>query len=400
MKYKALGAHVFAGGFTMGVRKVMDVQAQVEVFHLGKETVQSMELEFFQADDWHVWLDRKDLYEDRQFLFGNPRCTGFSCMTAGYSEEAHGAWAKQTRDVHELCNFGVEAGFEVICWESVQQAFSVGRELLDYLRDTIFIPNGYRLAHLFINAASFGNAQHRKRYFFLAYRDDKTFNIKPPRVLPERHTTVGDVLCTPEMLNRKVEPWNFKDLDYHPDCYRRPCAAVYDIIPHMPKGYGLNTMGRRRLEVLEQYAPDMADKWHERTSNMPFSMHDAYRLNDTYVCPVVAGDSYRFVHPTLDRPLTIRELSTLMSWPIFPIGDQPFAQLGKGIVPDVGEWLTEQVVLYLDDHWNGEDWESSYNDREGEWVGKDFTGDDTRPPEKIFNLTRYCPQKPEKVLAK
>ena len=394
MRYRALGCHVFAGGFTMGVRHVMDVRAQLEIFDLGQKTVQAMGLEYARGTDWREWLDRRDLYENVHFLFGNPRCTAFSCMTAGYSEEAHGAWAKQTKDVHDLCNFGVEVGFPVICWESVQQAYTVGKELLDYLRDTLFQPNGYRVAHVFVNAASFGNAQHRKRYFFFAYKDDKNFNVVPPE-LPDRHATVGDVICTDELMKIEAEEFDFgKRVNYVGCSCRRMKSKVRAIVEFMPMRCGLTGMAKRHLDVLEEFSPELARKWHERESNMPYSMHDAYRLDDEWVMPTIAGSCHRFIHPLIDRHLTVHELSILMGWPKDPIGPLPFAQLAKGIVPVVGTWLAEQVIAYLNDDWGDEDWDSRYCNKTNRWIGNDYAGHAIKPPEKVFNLTRWCPEKP------
>ena len=76
-----------------------------------------------------------------------------------------------------------------------------------------------------------------------------------------------------------------------------------------------------------------------------------------------------------------------MGWDMAPVGKNPIAEIAKGVVPAVGQWLAEQAELYLDDAWGDEDWESRYDNREGEWVGRDTTGE----LEKTFILTEYVP---------
>jgi len=114
---KAVGCHVFAGGFTMGVKRVFDVECQLESHGFGKETCEAVaKVPFVNRPDAN-WPD-----VEAQFLYGNPRCTGFSCITSGYDEDTHGPWAKQTEDIHQLCNYAA-GRYDIIIWESVQQAF-------------------------------------------------------------------------------------------------------------------------------------------------------------------------------------------------------------------------------------------------------------------------------------
>lgn len=390
MTHVADACHVFAGGFTFGVREVMEVPQQLEVHGLGQRTAEGAGINFIVGRDDTEWPARTP---KACMLFGNPRCTGFSCTTAGHDEAVHGAWSKPTIDIHQVCNYGVRQGYDLICWESVQQAMTVGRPLLDHLRDEIFVPNGYRIAHLMLNAATFGNAQHRKRYFFMAYKKDRNFNIVPPPLL-ERHTTCGDVLLTPELLSIEAVPSRLhKKSNYHQDCFMDKTQDEWRIIPYLPPGWDINRFAREKTELLRMLSTKYYNTWMDRTSDMPFSMHSLYRLPKDGPCPVISSSAGRFIHPTLDRPCTLRELSALMGWPpdVRLQGDNPIGQIGKGIVPAVGTWLAQQAKLYMEDHWGSEDWESSYDPNSGLWHGSDRHG----YPEKTFELTRYCPEKPK-----
>lgn len=379
-KYKAVGCHVFAGGFSYGVNKVMPVECQLESHGFGGETAEgTFGINFLNEPDGH-W---PDLSAECSFCYGNPRCTGFSCVTSGYDERAHGPWSKPTADIHQMCNYAV-GKYDIIVWESVQQAFTTGRPLLDYLRDEIFVPKHYRIAHVFLNAASWGNAQQRQRYFFVAYRDDRNFNIVPPDINPNV-TLTYDVLWP--MRDRKTRQGDFRDANgYDFDSYGKLTQNEWAVVPHLPNGWCLNRFGSYATHLLPD---EYKTTWKWRTSEMPFSMHCIMRLNWLRPFPTLYSSAGRRIHPEFDRPVTIGELATVMGWEgHIPKGANPVGQIAKGVCPSAGEWLAQQAELYLDDHWGNEDWESSYDDKKCEWVGGDCNG----ATEKVFNLTRYTGQ--------
>jgi site-specific DNA-cytosine methylase len=369
--YDAVGIHVFAGGFTMGVKKVMNCETQLEKHGFGIETAEEVaKVQVINGE----WPD-----VPAQMAFGNPRCTGFSTITSGYDETAHGPWSKQTCDIHELCSYAA-GKYDIVIWESVQQAYTTGKPLLDYLISEYFAPRNYRVAHVFINAASFSNAQQRKRYFFVAYRDDRNFNITPP-VIDPYYATLYDAIW--EDRNRETREVRFSASDeYDRDCYIKLTDNEKACVPYLPTGWGLNTLARFRY----QFLPDkMKYVWDTRVSDMPFSLHCISRTNWLRPCPTLHSSATRYIHPTHDRPLTVGELAAVMGWDDIPRGRMPVPQLAKGVVPAVGEWLAQQAADYLDGKWAGDDWESSYDPHDCEWKGRSVNG----AREKVFDLTRY-----------
>jgi len=379
--HRAVGAHVFAGGFTLGVKEICDVACQLEVHDFGRHTCEEVVgVPFCNYDSFEKWPDMRG---EAAWLFANPRCTGFSCITAGYDDSLHGPWAKQTIDIHDVCQYGVRHGFEAIIWESVQQAYSVGRPLLDHLRDELFVPADYRIAHLFLNAASFGNAQARKRYFFVAYKRDRQFNIAPPQIganQPTCYDAIGRL--------RDRECWegdvNGRFLDYDANTYTSLTRDERAILPHLPTGWNANDVGAYMPHLLPE---KMRWQWDNRMSEAPFScMHVVTRLGWLRPFPTIHSSACRFIHPEFDRPCTVGEIASAMGWgDLIPRGPRPVAQLAKGVVPAVGRWLAEQVVAYLDDEWGDQDWESSYDANRGCWVGEESRG----AVEKVFDMTQY-----------
>ncbi len=386
-----VGIHCFAGGFTMGVKKVLPVVGQLEIHNFGRETCEAHDTKFMNGDRWQDWHDYKSVWDGASFCYGNPRCTSFSSYSAGADRSVRGPYAEPTRDIWDLCKFGLIAGFNLIAFESVQQCYTVGRELLEVLRDELFIPNNFRIAHLFVNTAAEGNAQKRRRYFFVAYRDDRNFNVMLPN-LPKYQTTVGDVLN--KFINRPTREGKFngKNFAYDADSYKPVKGREKAVVSRLKEGESYTRFAKYRLEELKSISEYHYEKWIHRTSGIPFSLHAPVRLRWNGCCPTVSSTSRNFIHPRRDRPLTVRELAALMGWPknFIPVGQNPIAQIGKGVVPATGEWFAEQIKLYLEDFWKDEDFESSYNNKSKRWVGNTFAKTN-KPIEKIFRLTNYIP---------
>ena len=300
---------------------------------------------------------------------------------------------KPTQDIWDLCQFGIKHNLELISFESVQQAYSVGKQLLNILRDDLFIPNGYRIAHLFVNTAAEGNAQKRRRYFFVAYKDDRNFNVVIPR-LPKYRVTVGDVLSQVDGHPHEGKLYGH-DVVYDADTYVELTPDEKALVPYLKQGDNFNNFARNNEDLLEEACPFYYEKWLTRTSNIPFSLHCPTRLKWDGHCPTIASTSARLIHPIEDRPITVGEAAALMGWPIgfIPSGPDPIGQIGKGVVPATGKWLAEQIKLYFEDYWGNEDFESTYDHHRDAWVGSlDVKG----AKEKIFRLTNYLPPFKEK----
>ena len=103
-------------------------------------------------------------------------------------------------------------------------------------------------------------------------------------------------------------------------------------------------------------------------------------------CPTLTGGCSRLVHPYLHRPLSVLELATIMGWEgCVPIGPNPWGQIAKGVCPAVAEWVAQQCARCLDDEWGGEDWESSFDAKTGQFDGRDTKYADV----KVMNFTQY-----------
>lgn len=362
-----IAIHSFAGGFTSGVQRVFPVNYQLETHGFGIETAESLGVPVINRPftEWPLYPAR--------FVFGNPRCNAFSCTS---SLGQHGQWMPSTRDIHELCDYGIRAKADIIIWESVQQAYTHGEELRKHLIDLL---QGYRIVHIFMNTATWGNAQIRRRYFFVAYKQGRNFNIVPPEL--KQAGTVKDAIWN----MRHITVREF-DGEWTVDTYRRISKLEHQVMPYLHVMNDINDECYMHEERIKEHCPDIYQKWITRRSHIPFSIHCIIKLGWDRESPSLCNSCSRLIHPEFHRLVTPRECAAIMGWKHLPIGNDMFAQIAKGIVPDVGEWLAQQVQLYFEDHWGNEDFESMFDMSQKTWVGRYFTNE---PREKIFDMTRY-----------
>lgn len=338
---EAVGVHVFAGGFTMGIKQQrgVTVTRQLETHGLGRETVeQVIGVPFEQTESWSDWPRCKPC-----LVFGNPRCTGFSCITSGYDGDTHGPLAKQNRDIWDLCQYGAKVKADFIVWESVQQAFNKGALLREMLMKDVF-KKRYKIAHVLATAASFGCSQDRRRYFFVARRRGLKLAWRQPPWL--ERPTIMDVLRdvkhadAPHAVSKMHAHGNYSGSSYS-DLSREEWL----IVPHIPQGWDLNRVASARPAVLKAVSRPMYMAWLGG-SDMAFSMHCVMRPVADRGSPTLFSSRCRMIHPELDRPVTVAEFAALMCWPnrVIPRGPDPFAQMAKGVCPPLGKWVAQSLT--------------------------------------------------------
>lgn len=380
---KALGCHVFMGGMTRGVAEHLDVQAQMEIFNLGEETVEhNFKIPFWQADseeDWYPIV--MDKYRDVPVVYGNPRCTGFSALGHGCSEDAHGAWANPTVDIRQLCR--MQSWIKPLVWgfESVTNAATVGRELIEWIHQEYGA--GYRRAELFHNAYQFGNAQYRRRIIFLWYKEGLSL---PAEEITEKWLWRGKPPTTEDALRGTGSYKGMRDL-WNVEALQVPSLHGFDTIgkleaaspwvmdrlpptddheegtpvsvPVLNHHYGKindsyleaslklvkegGTMNGLPAGLLEEAGYDeFAEK---KEMGISFSWHAPRKLHRKRACPVIYSASGKFMHPEHQRPLTVRELARIMGldddWAV--LGNDPIAQIGKGVCVHVGRWIGDMI---------------------------------------------------------
>lgn len=313
------------------------------------------------------------------YVCGTPPCSGFSLMNASKKSNKRGPDSPINSCMTDLAKYGARCtgfdglpGAEIIAFESVQQAYSTGRELMWRLRDIIEAISGqqYDLTHVKMSGASVGAAQYRHRYYFVAHRIP--FGVDHPK--PRHVVTYRDALEDLQGLNLQWndQPYVWKIGDpgsTFGDRLRRSDGQVSD---HM--AYTSNRDVSLLEELEDILAPGQSVK--DLIENMdtppqvlldrfPYTADDYRELRgwqwfkridpDKPGFVVSGGGAGDFVHWKEPRFLTVREISRLMGYPdswrwpeeVSSV-NVASALVGKCCPVNSGKWISEAVADALD----------------------------------------------------
>jgi site-specific DNA-cytosine methylase len=374
--YRAVDALGFAGGMTLGI-----VQSGFEL--VGKRELPGgfgvANCESNRAllgDNWRTEVGPAQDWTPvtAELLFGNPPCSGFSPMT---DNKHRGIDSKINQCMWEFIAYGAKVRPQIIAMESVRQAYTIGRPLMQTLRYRLEQRTGlrYDLYHVFQDAIELGGAARRPRYFMVL--SQLPFGVDYPTVT--RYPLLRDV-------------WS--DLRDHPltweqQPYRRPATWW------TAKARGRNTtfdghmthIGlpiRRALDLYEMVSSNggwpagwsigrVAEHCYDTTGRLPSSwdhmipkllskkprFHMGFasitRWDPNKYGRVIMGSALDMVmHPWEARTITHREAARVMGfpddWRILPLrGNAGLrATWGKGVSVQCGRWIGEQTIRALD----------------------------------------------------
>jgi site-specific DNA-cytosine methylase len=315
---KALGLDIFAGGFTLGVKKYFDVVCHLEETSYGEREMLANQPEipvFVGADAWPTRLI-KDEHGPIDFIYGNPPCAAWSpigrVIQAG-SNEAQ--WATDPRVDCTRILFNALRYFEptVWAWESVPQAYTRGRPFVHELTRCAW-DLGYNVTYVLHNAMYLGARQHRKRFFMIA---SKVQFLPPLRFT--KPVTVHEALAR----------------------YRAPKRVDQPEI-NLPEALlGGTTYGESIAKARERYVGRSKSR-EKKISRVSFSLK---RLDPDKPAGAMIGP--KLVHPYEPRLLSIQEMLYFSGFPLsYRLSGSPMAQaslIGRGVMPPVGAWLARHV---------------------------------------------------------
>ena len=326
---KALGVYIFAGGFTLGVRKHFDVVAHWEDGPFGTATVRRNmpDVEIFK--DVNNWPVNDSRFQRLPLLYGNPPCAPWSA--AGHLPKqkirlaANNASQKYELDPRVEC---VRRQFALLgqlrphiwIWESVARAYSTGRPFVDGLTKQAQ-DLGYAVTHVLVNGLYAGAPQQRRRFFFVAH------DIELPFVAPTKaSTTIGEAWAPydPEWLREE-----------HALSKAKMTGTIAQFCKDMEPGEGGHEAFYKWLKR-EGKEPELNDKGNVK-GRPNFLMH---RLDRNKICGTIVSGTC-LIHPDENRFLTVRETQLLSSYPhdYEFVGNDAYGQISKAVLPAVGDWL-------------------------------------------------------------
>jgi DNA (cytosine-5)-methyltransferase 1 len=224
-------------------------------------------------------------------LAGCPPCQGFSKLRTRNG-------AKKNRDrrnglVHQIVKFAKVLQPKAVMLENVPKlathsSFKVLQSELRHL--------GYLVAFRIENAADFGVPQRRRRLIMLA-----TKSVEPKFAAKRsKRKSVRDAIGHLSKPNATRDKLHVSDMSRRSD-------KVLEIIANIPKNGGSRKSLPTRLQL----------ECHKRKKGF----NDVYgRMSWDEVSPTITGGCYnpskgRFLHPSQNRPITLREAALLQGFP-------------------------------------------------------------------------------------
>lgn len=323
----ALGANIFAGLFTQGVKQAgFDVLAQLEHGTYGVATCKLNHPKLDVRVGRENWMEA-EFKGKVDFMFCNPPCAAWS--TAGVSGRRGGTWESDSqlprmRYVHDCVEAGIAVRPKAWCWESVTAAWGSGRTFVLHQAEK-WNDAGYHCTVLLQDNQYLGAPQIRQRMFLIAHRH--------PLVWPKltEPVTAREALAAAKKRPRSEEP----------DIYQPKFQPLWGRLWKMSDRY--NGYFRATWEN-EGRGPRKLE------GRIPSVM--VRRLNLDEPAPVMMAASLR-LHPTEARYCNWREWLQLCGLP--PTWrtscsslDAATQECGRAVLPPVGRWLGRAVLAGME----------------------------------------------------
>lgn len=321
----ALGCYIFAGGFTLGVRKHFNVLAHFEEGPFGTATAAHNLPElrgniFTDPTSWPIadYAGRVDL------VYGNPPCAPWSLASVGRKVP----WRLDPRVgcTQRLYSLVEKLDPTVWAWESIRPTFVKGRELVDEMVEKA-IGLGYTATALMVEGTRHGVPQRRPRFLLVLSKVEIDWGPTRVRGTP----TVGKVFEKPfRTFTPGSEEWS---------------KFFLSLVKRTKPGV-------RVAQVFNTHYPErVAEGKRTGTPVKGRPSFQRFRLDsDAPSCTLTGGANQ--IHPTKNRYITIEESAAICGYPrsfkfIGSVGNQ-YAQVAQAVMPPVGEYVAKMVRAGLE----------------------------------------------------
>jgi site-specific DNA-cytosine methylase len=327
---RAVGCYIFAGGFSIGMARAgFNITAHLEGGDYG---VRTFKHNFPLTPVWSLketWPVKALASDPPDLIYCNPPCAAWSVAGASLTK-GKTQWLKDPRiNCHRaVLELMKTVQPKVLMWESVTQAFSRGRSLVeDFTNEALRL--GYAVTHLFTSAELHGIPQPRERYLFVASK--VKLDLSHPGW--SQLTTVQEALGL--IYDREKHSWS----QACPVWGEHPMSTAYS-----------------RLARLTVSSEGLRDAWKEvNEGNLPppwDSQSPAFMAHRLSLTRGMTLTSAVFeVHPVFNRWLANSEVQALCGYPmdyqVLGTNQEVRAQLTQAVLPNVGEYLGERTLSGL-----------------------------------------------------
>jgi site-specific DNA-cytosine methylase len=330
---RAVGAYIYAGGFTVGVRRAgfeVNVHLEDPKPYGGKTAVANLGVEL------RPWPWQLEDLRGTELVYANPPCKAFSVM-GKMVRSGRDAWRTHpalqcTANVVSLLD---RVNPRMLLWESVTGSITTATDLIRdlgfYIRE-----RGYAFTVIMHNAYNHGSNQNRQRVIYVAHRD----TLHVPEGHYDRKHTIMDTL-TPLKDALRVSCFTDEDKLMKKFGYLMP-----DIVPGQDLRW---TFHNKSLAMEKEGIKRETHAKHGYVIGRP-SIAFGVRPRATGPCNVVCKSA--FVHPKENRFLSLTEMTALSDFP--PDYDwqvkrpeEAVLEMARGVSPCVGEWVGEMAKATL-----------------------------------------------------
>jgi site-specific DNA-cytosine methylase len=331
--------------------------------------------DYFFSNNYEEWPTK-----EVDVVVGCPPCSGWSVWSG---EANRGLDAKAHEHTRAFIKYAARVKPKMVVYESVQQAFTQGREAMLAYRDTLEELSGkkYDLYHVKHNNLQIGGFSFRARYFWIAVEEGMKFGAvaHTPAELPTIMDIIGDLAEQPrswEAQDYIAEPSKWvkhlrsKDGKVTAHIGRQNANSqrieeVFSIIgnhgwdPNLDFGNAL----RRAVEKNNGEFPPQNKASEERAlrRDFNFGFSQPYRWRyDSWVNVMTGSALDHVVHPSEPRLITHREAARMQGlpddWEIESVKDYSAlpAVWGKAVSFQAAKWLGGLVVSALDGNPQGD----------------------------------------------
>lgn len=321
-KFNAVGAYIFAGGFTLGVEQEFNILAHLEGSDYGVATFKKNRPGVPVHPDPLGW-PLHDLSGNVQFVYCNPPCAIFSVVGRSIRNGADNWKTDERLQCHHNC-FSLLEKLEpdVLAIESVPIAYKRGLELWDKLAAEAK-KLGYATTHLFEDAQWFGLPQKRSRYLLVFHRVKLNVERNNWAPAPALMESIGHLRSEPGF--------------FHP--VRPDQLPAYEACQ---QGEGLRTAWERLNP------PETWVRGPTGVRGRPRFCEYRARADE----PIGAFIGDFVIHPLEHRKLGLEEAKAVCGFPPEFVFDRPgpgFSELARGVMPPVGAWLARSVARSLEE---------------------------------------------------
>lgn len=334
-KPSALGIHIYAGGFTLGIRRHFDVVGHWEEIPVAgiRTARRNFGEDFVTLSSPSEW-PMNEHQGRHELVYANPPCVAWSSGGTRLGEE-------DPRSLYTPAVGRTLMDLEptIAMMESVPRAWTgPGRSTYDGLAEE-FRHRGYAVTVFLTSSILHGAPQVRERFHFIAHRVKLVWPV--PKVL-----TLDGVRTVRDAIEDLETGWTF-DRDE----------------PTTPPNHVLSPMTIPRQRVIDASLPDESlNSTRQRLidggavpEDMSRFSFQQRRLHYDRPARVMAAQADQ-VHPTQHRMISTREVARLCDFPddfVFVPPTEKAKRLRRedvtqGVLPSVAEYLGRMAAVSLD----------------------------------------------------